>query len=163
MTTYCCTETSRTPCYVCISIATVGHNRQAYWHTKLSPSSSERFLFYEFQDSCASQQRRTGRLLESHKNLQYIYNSSDIPWHDLEGRIIPKICDGEIIGRVISENQVDSVNEPSRRRHYHYYALDSKALKCVHQKSDLRGFVLDSGNGTEHVGPHQGLQRPPIP
>jgi hypothetical protein len=72
MTTYCCTKTSRTTCYLCISIATVDHNRQAHWQKNLSPSSSEKFSFYEFQDSCASQHRRTGRLLENHKNLQCI-------------------------------------------------------------------------------------------
>lgn len=64
MTTYCCTEISRTPCHRCMSIAIVNHNRQAHWQIKLSPSSSEKFLFYEFQDSRASQHRRTGRLLE---------------------------------------------------------------------------------------------------
>ena len=63
MTTYCCTETSRTPCYVCISMQE---------SIMIQPSSLAdkaidfkfRDIFYEFQDSCASQDRRTGRLLE---------------------------------------------------------------------------------------------------
>jgi hypothetical protein len=114
-TTYCCTESSRTPFYVCINIATVDHNRQAHWQTKLSPSSSERFCFMNFRTAVRHKTNSTyGKTPRKAIRTSNSYSSSDIPWHNLEGQIIPKICDGKTISRMISKNQDDRVNESGR-------------------------------------------------
>ena len=42
------------------------------------------------------------------------HGSSDVPWYIFKGQIIPKICDGKAICRMISENQADSVDDPGR-------------------------------------------------
>ena len=90
------------------------------------------------------------------------YSSSNIPWHSLQGRIISKICDGKSISRMISEDQVDRVKEPGQN-HAPIMLWIARFSKYIHQKSDLRGFGLDSDRGTEYVGPHQGFQRPSVP
>ena len=42
------------------------------------------------------------------------YSGSDIPWHNLQGGIISKICDCKSVSRMINENQADRVHEPGR-------------------------------------------------
>ena len=106
-------------------------------------------FYYKSQDSCASQDRQTyGKTPRKSMRTSNLQSSSDIPWHNLEGRIIPKICDGKTICRMISENQIDRVNEPGRNEATIMLWME-KLLKCIHQKSNLRGIGLDSDQGAE--------------
>lgn len=153
MKTYCSTETSRITNHVCVRVENQRQSKQkAHSQKKLSPSERRYNYFCKFLDLHVTTQTY-GKTPENaiRTSIITIFLMSGLPWYELVGLIIPKICDAVKISHMNNESHVGRVNKPSKR-YFHRHVCIARLLEMYTSRKRPRKTSLRSQHGTWHVG-----------